>query len=70
MNQICAAALTPREKAVAELLLRSETNAEIARSLSMAERTVKAHMSRMFKRFGIRSGHRRVKLAMLLVNVN
>jgi DNA-binding NarL/FixJ family response regulator len=41
-------------------------NAEIARQLKMARRTVKAHFNRLFLRFGITGGIKRVKLATLL----
>jgi DNA-binding NarL/FixJ family response regulator len=41
-------------------------NAEIATQLNMARRTVKAHFNRLFLRFGITSGIKRVKLATLL----
>jgi len=58
--------LAPRERQVTELLLQGCGNAEIARELKMATRTVKAHFNRLFLRFGISSGTRRVKLATLL----
>jgi DNA-binding NarL/FixJ family response regulator len=58
--------LGPREQQVTELLLQGCGNADIARELKMAPRTVKAHFSRLFLRFGIRDGIRRVKLATLL----
>jgi DNA-binding NarL/FixJ family response regulator len=58
--------LGPREQQVTELLLQGCGNAEIARELKMAPRTVKAHFNRLFLRFGISDGIRRVKLATLL----
>ncbi len=58
--------LGPREQQIADLLLEGCDNAEIARQLNMARRTVKAHFNRLFLRFGIRSGIKRVKLATLL----
>jgi two-component system, NarL family, nitrate/nitrite response regulator NarL len=58
--------LTPREAQIANLLLRGCGNQEIATELHMGKRTVKAHFSRMFLRFGIKDGIRRVKLAVLL----
>src|SRR5271166_116170 len=58
--------LGPREQQIAELLLQGCDNAEIAAQLKMAKRTVKAHFNRLFVRFGIRSGIKRVKLATLL----
>jgi DNA-binding CsgD family transcriptional regulator len=41
-------------------------NAEIASQSKMARRTVKAHFNRLFLRFGITGGVKRVKLAALL----
>src|SRR6476661_823087 len=58
--------LGPRERQIAELLLQGCDNAEIARQLNMARRTVKAHFNRLFLRFGISGGIKRVKLATLL----
>ncbi len=55
-----------REQQVVELLLQGCDNAEIASQLKMARRTVKMHFSRLFLRFGITSGIKRVKLATLL----
>lgn len=58
--------LGPREQQIVELLLQGCDNAEIAAQLKMARRTVKAHFNRLFLRFGITSGIKRVKLATLL----
>src|SRR5271156_6393548 len=58
--------LGPREQQIVELLLQGCDNAEIASQLKMARRTVKAHFNRLFLRFGISSGIKRVKLATLL----
>jgi Bacterial regulatory proteins, luxR family len=55
-----------REQQIIDLLLQGCDNSEIARDLNIAERTVKAHFNRLFLRFGIRSGIKRVKLATLL----
>jgi DNA-binding NarL/FixJ family response regulator len=56
----------PREQQLVELLLQGCDNAEIARDLNIAERTVKAHFNRLFQRYGIKGGIKRVKLATLL----
>jgi DNA-binding NarL/FixJ family response regulator len=56
----------PREQQIIELLLQGCDNSEIARDLNIAERTVKAHFNRLFLRFGIKGGIKRVKLATLL----
>lgn len=58
--------LGPREQQIVELLLQGCDNAEIATRLKMARRTVKAHFNRLFLRFGITGGIKRVKLATLL----
>jgi len=58
--------LGPRERQIVDLLLQGCDNAEIARDLNMAERTVKAYFNRLFLHFGIKGGIKRVKLATLL----
>src|SRR6202795_1455839 len=56
----------PRERQIIDLLLQGCDNAEIARDLNIAERTVKAHFNRVFMSFGIKGVIKRVKLATLL----
>jgi DNA-binding NarL/FixJ family response regulator len=56
----------PRDRQIINLLLQGCDNAEIARDLNIAERTVKAYFNRLFLRFGIKGGIKRVKLATLL----
>src|SRR3977135_1790414 len=58
--------VAPREQQIADLLLQGCDNSEIASQLKMARRTVKAHFNRLFLRFGINSGFKRVKLATIL----
>src|SRR5438477_13188423 len=58
--------LRPRERQVVELLLQGCDNDEITRQLNMTRRTVKAHINRLFQRYGITGGVKRVKLATLL----
>ena len=58
--------LGPRERQIVDLLLQGCDNNEIAKELNMARRTVKAHFNRLFLRFGIADGIKRVKLAILL----
>ena len=55
--------LTRREQQIVDLLLEGCDNAEIAGQLRIAQRTVKAYFNRLFLRFGITSGIKRVKLA-------
>src|SRR6202158_140388 len=58
--------LGPREQQIAELLLQGCDNSEIARQLKIARRTVKAHFNRLFLRFAIAAGIKRVKRATIL----
>jgi DNA-binding CsgD family transcriptional regulator len=58
--------LTRREQQIIDLLLEGCENAEIAKRLTIALRTVKAYFNRLFLRFGITSGIKRVKLATFL----
>jgi hypothetical protein len=58
--------LGPREQQIANLLLQGCDNAEIGKELNMASRTVKAYFNRLFTRFDIHGGIKRVKLATLL----
>lgn len=58
--------MSPREWQIAELLLQGCENGEIAQLLKMKRRTVKAYMNRLFRRFEIKDGIKRVKLATLL----
>ena len=60
--------LTPREHEVAELLLRGCDQAEIAKELKMARRTVKAYLNRLYVRAGLSdfTGIKRVQLAVML----
>ena len=47
-------ALTPRERAVAFEVALGATNKEAARTLDITERTVKAHLSAVFEKLGVR----------------
>jgi DNA-binding CsgD family transcriptional regulator len=58
--------LGPREQQIAALLLQGCSNTEIAKQLKIKPRTVKANLNRLFERFGITDGIKRVKLATLL----
>lgn len=46
--------LTEREREVTEAIMTGATNKEIARSLNITERTVKAHLSSIFSKLGAR----------------
>jgi DNA-binding NarL/FixJ family response regulator len=60
--------LTPREHEVAELLLQGCDQAEIAKELKMARRTVKAYLNKMYVRASLSdfTGIKRVQLAVML----
>mgnify|MGYP001820259774 FL=1 len=58
--------LTSRELMVAEQIARGATNREIAATLEISERTVKAHLSAIFKKLGVRD---RVQLALAMNNI-
>ncbi|WP_249975727.1 response regulator transcription factor [Vreelandella olivaria] len=48
------ACLTERERGVALAVARGATNKEVARQLDITERTVKAHLSAIFKKLAVR----------------
>jgi len=45
--------LSPREREVLELVARGMANKQIGRALGISERTVKAHLSRVFRQIGV-----------------
>lgn len=55
--------LTATEQAVADLVARGQTNRQVARSLSVSEKTVEANLTRVYRKFGVRS---RAQLAALI----
>jgi two-component system nitrate/nitrite response regulator NarL len=57
------ARLTQRERAVAELVARGQSNLEIAYHLKITERTVKAHLTSIYEKTGTGS---RLNLALLI----
>lgn len=59
--------ISPTDRRIVELLLDgvSFTN-DFSRALKMTPRTVKSHFNRLYLRFGVRSGHKKVRLAVLL----
>jgi DNA-binding NarL/FixJ family response regulator len=58
--------LTSRELMVAEQVARGASNREIAEALDITERTVKAHLSAIFEKLGVRD---RVQLALKMNNI-
>jgi DNA-binding NarL/FixJ family response regulator len=57
--------LTPREHQIARLVGDGSNNREIANQLKISERTVKAHLTAVFRKFGISD---RLRLALLMAN--
>ena len=57
------AALTPRERQVFELVIRGNTNKQIARALGGTERTVKAHRHRVMEKMQVQTLAELVSLA-------
>ncbi len=45
--------LTPRERQIIRLIALGASNKEIARQLSITERTVKAHLTNVFQKLGL-----------------
>lgn len=58
--------LTSRELMVAEQIAHGASNREIAEALEITERTVKAHLSAIFEKLGVRD---RVQLALAMNNI-
>jgi len=57
--------LERRDRRIVELLLQGCHNIDIAEHLHISARSVRANLNRLFVRFGIRHGIKRVKLATL-----
>lgn len=58
--------LSQRERQVAEAVARGATNKEIARVMGVTERTIKAHLSAIFEKLGVRD---RMQLALFVNGV-
>ncbi|MFG6666890.1 LuxR C-terminal-related transcriptional regulator [Halomonas sp. HNIBRBA4712] len=54
LKQEYLAGLTERERGVAVAVARGASNKEVARELSITERTVKAHLSAIFRKLDVR----------------
>jgi DNA-binding NarL/FixJ family response regulator len=50
-----ASTLTPRQKDVLALIVKGNSNKEIARRLGLGEGTVKVHLAALFRALGVRS---------------
>jgi DNA-binding NarL/FixJ family response regulator len=62
-HELSLGLLSAREREVAEAVSAGASNKEIARKLRITERTVKAHMSAIFNKLGVRD---RLHLALLV----
>lgn len=60
-------ALSDRENQVAQLVASGESNKEVARQLNISERTVKAHLTVIFSKLGLRD---RLQLAVTVNGVS
>jgi len=58
--------LSQRERQVAEAVSNGSTNKEIARTMGITERTVKAHLSAVFEKLGV---HNRMHLSLIVNGV-
>lgn len=56
--------LTPRERQVAEAVADGDSNKDVARRLSITERTVKAHLSTIFDKLAVRD---RLQLSLKII---
>jgi two-component system, NarL family, nitrate/nitrite response regulator NarL len=59
------AELSPREREILELIARGDSNKEIARSLSIAETTVKVHVQHILRKLNLSS---RVQAAVVMAS--
>lgn len=65
-NEPTLDSLSQRERQVAEAVARGSTNKEIARVMGVTERTIKAHLSAIFEKLGVRD---RMQLALVVNGV-
>jgi DNA-binding NarL/FixJ family response regulator len=47
--------MSPNEISILKLLQEGSTNKDIARSLGVAEVTIKSHLTKLYRKFGVRS---------------
>lgn len=59
-----AEALSPREKDVFALLVKGESNRDIAQTLYISERTVKVHISKIYRKLGVKTRSQAMMIAM------
>lgn len=61
-NKSCIGILTAQERKITELICEGLSNREIALRLSLSEKTVKAHLYRIFRKTGVKSRNQLIKL--------
>jgi DNA-binding CsgD family transcriptional regulator len=61
--------LTGRHRRCADLVEQGMQNDEIAAAMGIKTRTVKSYMRRLFLKFGVRSGYKRAKIAVILAEI-
>lgn len=62
-DPVSSSSLTPREREIARLVGNGASNKVIARELNITDRTVKAHLSAIFQKLGVRD---RLQLALYI----
>jgi DNA-binding NarL/FixJ family response regulator len=61
------AALSAREREVADHVARGETNREVAAALFLSEKTIESHLARIYSKLGV---HSRAALAALMTTAD
>jgi DNA-binding CsgD family transcriptional regulator len=70
INELVRAALTPAERKVALQLLEGSTTLRMAKQLKLSQRTIKSHMTAMFRKCHIDGGGcHRIRLARILIGL-
>ena len=59
--------LTPTERKVAELVAQGRRNTEVAKALGVSAKTVEYHLTRVYRKLGLRS---RTDLALLVTGAS
>jgi DNA-binding CsgD family transcriptional regulator len=59
--------LTPTERKVAELVAQGRRNTEVAKALGVSAKTVEYHLTRVYRKLGVRS---RIDLALLVAGAS
>jgi DNA-binding NarL/FixJ family response regulator len=65
-----AATLTPRQKDVLTLIVKGDSNKEIARGLGLGEGTIKVHLAALFRNLGVHSRSAAAAKGAIIVSEN